>query len=673
MPFSVWVDALDAYVVVAGPRRPRRLGRRPGGRARPGAALAAARRTAAPARSPTSATAPTAPSAACSSWLADAQPLVLVLDDLHWSDGASIELIAALLRRGAGGAGAARARLPPRAGARAPGGRDRAAERPPARARTQLSEAEAARLLDDVDAARAAGDLPPRRRQPLLPRAARRGPARRRRWPARPRRRSRATTIGVPAAVSARSLAEELESLSPAARAMLDAAAVAGEPFEPDLAAAIAELSGGRRARRARRPAGPATWSARPRSRAASSSATRWCAARSTSPRAAAGGSPPTRAPPSALAARGRRGRRARAPRRAVGRGRATRRRSRCCWRPADAAAPRAPGGGGALVRGGAAPAPERRPRAPGRRARGAGLGAALGRRARALPRDAARGDGAAPAESRGAPDRADRPLRRRRALAGPPRRRPPAPGAGLGRGRATAPPRRRRRCRSSWPWTGCTRSTTTGRSAMGARGARDRERARRPRADRRGRLGAVRSARRSAGRSRPRARTARRRSPRSTRLSDAELAPRLEALYYLGWAENYLEHYDEAIAHADRGIAIARATGEGRLLIPMMLVKGYPLEIAGPAGRGAPALRGGSGVRAPVGQPPLPVLGAVRARLGPLLRRRPRRRRRRLRGERARGRAPGRRHDAGRQRRPGLAARVDAVRDRATSTADSR
>ena len=28
-------------------------------------------------------------------------------------------------------------------------------------------------------------------------------------------------------------------------------------------------------------------------------------------------------------------------------------------------------------------------------------------------------------------------------------------------------------------------------------------------------------------------------------RLSDAELAPRLEALYYLGWAENYLEHYD--------------------------------------------------------------------------------------------------------------------------------
>ena len=65
-------------------------------------------------------------------------------------------------------------------------------------------------------------------------------------------------------------------------------------------------------------------------------------------------------------------------------------------------------------------------------------------------------------------------------------------------------------------------------------------------------------------------------------RLTDEELAPRLEALYYLGWAENYLERYDDAIAHADRGLAIARAMGEGRLLVPMMLVKGYPFEMQG-------------------------------------------------------------------------------------------
>ena len=65
-------------------------------------------------------------------------------------------------------------------------------------------------------------------------------------------------------------------------------------------------------------------------------------------------------------------------------------------------------------------------------------------------------------------------------------------------------------------------------------------------------------------------------------RLTDRELAPRLEALYYLGWAENYLECYDDAIAHVERGIAIARANGEGRLLVPMMLVKPYSFEMQG-------------------------------------------------------------------------------------------
>jgi DNA-binding NarL/FixJ family response regulator len=65
-------------------------------------------------------------------------------------------------------------------------------------------------------------------------------------------------------------------------------------------------------------------------------------------------------------------------------------------------------------------------------------------------------------------------------------------------------------------------------------------------------------------------------------RLSDAELAPRLEALYYLGWAETYLEHYDDAVAHFERGTKIARATGDGRLLVPMMLGKNFPFEMQG-------------------------------------------------------------------------------------------
>ena len=64
--------------------------------------------------------------------------------------------------------------------------------------------------------------------------------------------------------------------------------------------------------------------------------------------------------------------------------------------------------------------------------------------------------------------------------------------------------------------------------------------------------------------------------------LSDAELAPHLEALYNLCWAENYLEHYDTAVARADRALAIARATGAGRMLVPLTLVKAYPFEMQG-------------------------------------------------------------------------------------------
>jgi DNA-binding CsgD family transcriptional regulator/tetratricopeptide (TPR) repeat protein len=65
-------------------------------------------------------------------------------------------------------------------------------------------------------------------------------------------------------------------------------------------------------------------------------------------------------------------------------------------------------------------------------------------------------------------------------------------------------------------------------------------------------------------------------------RLGDEELAPHLDAFYYLAWSENYLEHYEESLAHIDRGIAIARQTGQGRLLIPLLLTKGYPLELQG-------------------------------------------------------------------------------------------
>jgi DNA-binding CsgD family transcriptional regulator len=63
---------------------------------------------------------------------------------------------------------------------------------------------------------------------------------------------------------------------------------------------------------------------------------------------------------------------------------------------------------------------------------------------------------------------------------------------------------------------------------------------------------------------------------------SDDELAPRLEALFHLGWTETYLEQFDASIEHARRGVEIARATGDGRLLGSLMLVQGYPLQMQG-------------------------------------------------------------------------------------------
>ncbi len=65
-------------------------------------------------------------------------------------------------------------------------------------------------------------------------------------------------------------------------------------------------------------------------------------------------------------------------------------------------------------------------------------------------------------------------------------------------------------------------------------------------------------------------------------RLPDEELTSSLETFYYIAWVENYLERYDEALAHIDRALSISRSTGQGRLVIPLMLTKGYPLELQG-------------------------------------------------------------------------------------------
>ena len=54
--------------------------------------------------------------------------------------------------------------------------------------------------------------------------------------------------------------------------------------------------------------------------------------------------------------------------------------------------------------------------------------------------------------------------------------------------------------------------------------------------------------------------------------LRDAELADDLAALWYLGWAELYLERFDAGVAHLRRALAISRAAGRGDLIVPLLL-----------------------------------------------------------------------------------------------------
>jgi ATP/maltotriose-dependent transcriptional regulator MalT len=178
--------------------------------------------------------------------LAETRPLVLVLDDVHWADSASVELLGALLRRPPAAAVLMALALRPRqVPERLSAGLERAhravalsrielAALTPAEAREFLGETvddadatalyeesggnpfyleQLARSLDRADGAGPAPDLSP-------------------------------SAIGVPPTVAA-ALSEELALLSPETRCALEGAAVAGDPFEPELAAAAAAISEG--------------------------------------------------------------------------------------------------------------------------------------------------------------------------------------------------------------------------------------------------------------------------------------------------------------------------------------------------------------------------------------------------------------------------------------------
>jgi DNA-binding NarL/FixJ family response regulator len=171
--------------------------------------------------------------------LAAAKPLVLILDDLHWSDAASIDVLAALLRRG----GAARillalgyrtGRAPPRLSSAlaapdvtilelgplsAAACAELAGERLDAARRTAIYEQSGGNPFYTLELARASQPPP---RSPSGDRLAH--------------------GTGVPRLVAA-VLVDELEGLTADARRLLDAGAIAGDPFEPELGYAIAELS----------------------------------------------------------------------------------------------------------------------------------------------------------------------------------------------------------------------------------------------------------------------------------------------------------------------------------------------------------------------------------------------------------------------------------------------
>jgi AAA ATPase-like protein len=237
MPFSVWVDALDAYVASQDLARHPAFDDALAGEL--GAVLPALLGAGAPAGHAGADERYRAHRAISTllAILSENQALVLILDDLHWSDGASIELVVSMLRRWTSASALLALAFRP---AQAPA-RLTAALVAPAVTRLALEpldEAQAAQLLHGVDAASVAAMFRHGGGNPFyLEQLARSGTLH--------AGGGGALADGVVPAAVAASLADELASLSAAARALLDGAAVAGEPFEPDTAAAIAELAPG--------------------------------------------------------------------------------------------------------------------------------------------------------------------------------------------------------------------------------------------------------------------------------------------------------------------------------------------------------------------------------------------------------------------------------------------
>jgi ATP/maltotriose-dependent transcriptional regulator MalT len=177
--------------------------------------------------------------------LAARKPLVLVLDDLHWADAGTVEMLGALLRRPPAGVLITVALRPRQLPERLSGVLLRA-EREGSLRRLDLgalSQEEAVELLGDaVDGTEAAAMYSQSGGNPFyleqLARATGRAQS-----PASGNGEGDVVLAGVavPSAVAA-TLAEELTLLDARTRRVLEGAAVAGDPFEPELAAVVAAV-----------------------------------------------------------------------------------------------------------------------------------------------------------------------------------------------------------------------------------------------------------------------------------------------------------------------------------------------------------------------------------------------------------------------------------------------
>src|SRR4051812_20687788 len=240
LPFWVFVDALEDYIQALDPRVLASLDedvRTELGRVFPSLSAVAADRPPASHERYRSHRAVSALLAR----LASNTPVVLVLDDLHWADTASIELLGALLRRPPASVVIALAmrqrQLPERLSAAL-----ESAHRADALARIELlplSRSESGELLGaSVNGSKAAALYEESGGNPFyleqLARSMSEAPAAgtsgRELW---------LGDVDVPPSVAA-ALAEELALLSEGSRVVLEGAAVAGDPFEPELAAAAA-------------------------------------------------------------------------------------------------------------------------------------------------------------------------------------------------------------------------------------------------------------------------------------------------------------------------------------------------------------------------------------------------------------------------------------------------